>query len=70
MLKGGKVNVMEPIVREQILKVRDTGETNMFAVNTVAQIAMREGFYELAIYLQDHKKEYASFILTGEEESE
>ena len=58
---------MEPIVKEQILAVRDTGETNMFDVNMVAQIAMREGFYELVNYLQDHKKEYGCFILTGEE---
>ena len=57
---------MEPIVIQQILKVRDTGETNMFDVNMVAQIAMREGFYELADYLLDHKKEYGRFILTGE----
>ena len=60
---------MEPIVKEQILKVRNTGETNMFAVNTVAQIAMREEFYELVNYLQDHKKEYSNFILTGDEGS-
>ena len=59
---------MEPIVKEQILAVRDTGETNMFDVNMVAQIAMREGFYELVDYLQDHKKEYGHFILTGKEE--
>ena len=61
---------MEPIVKEQILKVRDTGETNMFAVNVVAQIAMREGFYELVDYLQDHKKEYIRFIISGEEGSQ
>ena len=58
---------MESIVREQILAVRDTGETNMFDVNMVARIAMREGFYELVDYLQDHKKEYGRFILTGKE---
>jgi len=63
--KGG--SRMEPIVKEQILAVRDTGETNMFDVNMVAQIAMREGFYELVNYLQDHKKEYSRFILAGEE---
>lgn len=56
---------MEPIILQQILKVRDTGETNMFDVNTVMQIAMREGFYELADFLRDHKREYSMFILTG-----
>ena len=56
---------MEPIVIQQILKVRDTGETNMFDVNAVMVIAMREGFYELVDFLQDHKREYSRFILTG-----
>jgi len=37
---------MEPIVREQILKVRDTGETNMFDTNMVMVIANREEFDE------------------------
>ena len=59
---------MEPIVKDQILAVRDTGETNMFDVNTVAQIALREGFYELVDYLLEHKREYSSFILTGQED--
>ena len=56
---------MEPIIREQILAVRDTGETNMFDVNAVQQIAMREEFYELVDWIEDHKKEYGRFILTG-----
>ena len=56
---------MEPVVKEQILAVRDTGETNMFDVNTVMQIALRKGFHELVIFLTEHRPEYASFILTG-----
>ena len=64
---------MKLIIRQQILAVRDTGETNMFDVNTVMVIANREGFYDLVCYLQDHKREYSRFILTGqapEEETE
>jgi len=56
---------MEGIIREQILAVRDTGETNMFDVNRVMSIAMREGYCELVDYLQEHKREYGHFILTG-----
>jgi len=59
--------VMSPIVKAQILAVRETGESNMFDVNAVMVIANREGFYELVCYLQDHKREYARFIMTGEE---
>ena len=57
---------MNQTIKEQILAVRDTGETNMFDVNAVMQIANREGFYELVCYLLDHKREYSRFIMTGE----
>ncbi|MCD8013321.1 MAG: DUF5049 domain-containing protein [Lachnospiraceae bacterium] len=53
-------------IRDQILAVRDTGKTNMFDVNAVQVIADRMGLYELVVYLEDHRKEYANFILTGE----
>ncbi len=63
---------MKQVVREQILKVRDTRETNMFDRNMVMQIANREGWYELVAYLADNDshKEYAHFILTGETKME
>ena len=61
---------MSPIVMEQILAVRDTGETNMFDTNAVTAIANREGFYELVVYLIDHKREYSQFILTGRTEGD
>ena len=54
-------------IREQILAIRDSGETNMFDVNRVQHIANRKGYYELVVYLEDHRKEYANFILTGKE---
>ncbi|MDR2531977.1 MAG: DUF5049 domain-containing protein [Oscillospiraceae bacterium] len=59
---------MTDTIREQILAVRDTGETNMFDANAVQVIANREGFYELVCYIQEHKKEYSRFILTGRTE--
>ena len=57
---------MSDKVREQILAVRDTGLTNMFDVNTVQRIAFDAGYYELVNYLEEHRKEYVHFILTGE----
>ena len=56
---------MTEIVKEQILAIRETAETNMFDVRTVQVIANRKGFYELVIYLEEHRKEYTNFILTG-----
>lgn len=54
-------------VRKQILAICDTGLTNMFDVVTVQHIANDMGFYELVVYLEENRKEYAHFILTGNE---
>ncbi len=37
----------------------------MFDIRRVQQIANRRGYYELVIYLEEHRKEYVNFILTG-----
>lgn len=52
-------------VREQILAIRATGETNMFDTYAVQHIANREGFYELVIYLEADREGYLDFILNG-----
>lgn len=57
---------MNDTIREQILAVRATGETNMLDIRMVQVIANRMGFYELVLYLEEHKREYANFILTGD----
>jgi len=56
---------MSETVKKQILAIRDTGLTNMFDVRTVQRIANDRGFYELVVYLEEHRREYAHFILTG-----
>lgn len=58
---------MDSKVKEQILAVRETGLTNMFDTLAVQRIAHEKNFFELVIFLEDHKDEYARFILTGEE---
>lgn len=55
-------------VIEQIMAIRETGETNMFDVTRVQRLAYEKGFHELVLFLQEHKKEYARFILTGEKD--
>ena len=54
-------------VREQILTIRNTGLTNMFVVNTVQRMAHEMNFFELVVFLEEHKDQYIRFILTGEE---
>ena len=57
---------MRETVMKQILAIRDTGLTNMFDVRAVQRIANDMEFYELVVYLEEHRREYAHFILTGE----
>lgn len=53
-------------IKEQILAIRDSGVTNMFDVNRVQYEANERGFYELVVFLINHRKEYSQFILIGE----
>ena len=56
---------MDEKVKDQILAIRDTGLTNMFDLPVVQRLAYERDFYELVCWLEDHKKEYVRFILTG-----
>jgi len=42
-----------------------SGACNMFDLPRVQEEAYKMGFYELVVFLNEHKKEYAEFILTG-----
>ena len=53
-------------IRQQIFAVRTTGRTNMFDIHVVLRIAHEMQFYELVIFLEEHRSEYVRFILTGE----
>ena len=57
---------MDARVKEQILAIRETGLTNMFDLPMVQRLAYERDFYELVCWIEDHKKEYTHFILTGE----
>lgn len=57
---------MDAKVREQMLAVRDSGETNMFDTKMVQWIANRDNYFELVIFIEEHKSEYLHFIMTGE----
>jgi len=56
---------MNDEIRKQIIAVRDSGKTNMFDANAVQKIAFDMGFYELVNFIEDNRKDYAHFILTG-----
>ena len=55
-------------IRDEIMEIRDSGESNMFDAKTVQRLAYEREFYDLVTYIEEHPKEYANFILTGREE--
>ena len=58
--------MMSAKVKEQILAIRATGLTNMFDTNMVQRIANELQYYELVIFIEESRKAYVHFILTGE----
>jgi len=65
-VESWRMLTVEDKVKEQILAVRDTGLTNMFDTRTVQRIAFDMNFFELVLFLEEHKDKYVRFILTGE----
>ena len=57
-------------IKKQILKVRDSGLTNMLDTNGVMYYANQLNLFDLVVYLddRDNRKEYWNFIMTGEAE--
>lgn len=60
---------MNEIIMQQILAIRDSGETNMFDIPIVTSIALKEDYNELVDYLEKNKEAYVHFILTREEKT-
>lgn len=56
---------MTDTVKRQVEAVRKSGETNMLDVNMVQWIADRSHYYELVIFIEEHRKEYVKYILSG-----
>lgn len=58
---------MNGTIKMQIMSIRDSGKTNMLDSNTVQCIAYHKGYYELVVYIEEHRKDYFHFIMTGKE---
>lgn len=66
---SNKVKI-DPVALEQLLEIRDSGETNMFDFNTVQRIAYDNGSYELVNWMEEHRNEYGSLIMYGAADEE
>ena len=58
---------MTETIRNQILAIRDTGRENMFNVPAIQRIAYEMDFFELVVFLEEHRDEYVRFILYGDD---
>lgn len=56
---------MTDMIEKQILDICDSGLTNMFDINMVQRIAYDRGYYELVVYIEEHREDYVNFIFTG-----
>lgn len=59
---------MTDTIFEQIMSIRDSGAVNMLSLNEVQRLAYEKGYYELVCYIEEHRREYWHFIMTGEAE--
>lgn len=58
--------MMSEKIAGQILSIREDGEYNMFDIINIQQEAYNREFYELVCFLEEHRREYLNFILTGQ----
>ena len=61
-----KMPLIDDKVFEQTMAIRESGVCNMLSVKEVQYYANERQFYELVCFIEEHPKEYAHFILTGE----
>lgn len=64
--KAGSTKPITDKIKEQIIAIRDSGETNMFDTHTVQEIANREEYYELVMLIEEDRLAYLNFILNGD----
>lgn len=56
---------MTDTIKQQIESIRESGETNMLDVNMVQWIANRNSYFDLVIFIEEHRKEYINYIFSG-----
>ena len=54
-------------IKEQILAIRDSGQTNMFDQKKVMEIANEMDFYKLFCFIVERPNDYSKFIISGDE---
>ena len=63
-----KKMIMTDKVFRAIMRIRAEGKTNMLDLNMIQRLAYDAGEYELVMYIEENRKQYSHFIMTGREE--
>ncbi|WP_436802011.1 DUF5049 domain-containing protein [Streptococcus dysgalactiae] len=58
---------MTETIKAQIIEIQQSGLTNMFDTIMVQRVAHERNFFELVIFIEEHKVEYVDFIMNGED---
>ena len=70
LILGDKFRIipaLTDIIYEQIMAIRATGKVNMLDTTAVQRLAYEMDFYELVNLIEDDRKSYWNFILTGKQ---
>ena len=65
ILEELKSNIITDKIKEQIVSIKNSGVCNMFDIVAVQREAFEKGYNELIILIEENKKAYSNFILTG-----
>ena len=57
---------MDDKIYDLVFSIRDSGICNMLDLIAVQREAYEKGYDELVIFLEEHRKEYVQFILSGD----
>ena len=57
---------MNEKVLEELMAVRSSGVCNMLSIHEVQRAAFDRGFYSLVTFIDENRKAYVHFIMTGE----
>ena len=58
---------MNEKIKAQIIEIQQSGLTNMFDTIMVQRLGHERNFFELVIFIEEHKEEYVHFIMNGDD---
>lgn len=57
---------MDETLKTEVEDIRRTGTCNMLDLPYVQCLAFDRNYYDLVLFIEDHRKEYVHFILYGD----